>query len=155
MYQYSPSCGWKKEFNSFTSDGHLDCLYFGAIMNNATMNTSIQVFKWRFFKIFFQLEENCLTVVLVSVIQKANQSWRYFKRFLEHFQFYNKIGREVQRFSIYSLPAHMHYLSLSIITYQHGTFSPRMNLHWYSIIIQVNALSLLVWILQVWAKVYI
>ena len=35
-------------FISSTVDGHLDCFQFGAIMNNATMNSCIQLFAWMY-----------------------------------------------------------------------------------------------------------
>ena len=35
-------------FISFSIDGHLHCLHFGAIMNNAAMNICAQVFIWTY-----------------------------------------------------------------------------------------------------------
>ena len=54
VYQYSffsllkitPLCGYSSLFINSPVDGHLGCFQFGAIMNKASMNTSVDFFAW-------------------------------------------------------------------------------------------------------------
>ena len=52
-------------FVNSLGNGYLECLYFGAIMNNAAMNIHVQVFVWTYKS--FTLESNIFVMLLKFV----------------------------------------------------------------------------------------